>query len=167
MKYSWIVHGTKFMNLRPFLVCLYESTGRATAVTLTASVSVLALQNVKVFYASVASARLGHRVFGLSVRVYVHPSIDQVKNFVQGRISRTIYDSKLIFHMRMYLTRQQEYTRAITSWPIFHGPLISDFGQIINIQIFVQGRMLSFTNGSKLIFPMRSANFRLWPIIHG
>ena len=37
------------------------------------------------------------------VRAYVHPSVDQVKVFVQGRISRTINDSKLIFHMRMYL----------------------------------------------------------------
>ena len=62
------------------------------------------------------------------------------------------------------------------------------FGQIINVKIFVQGRILSSTNGSKLIFYMRmhlyetsrnipkpyfmtyisrSANFRLWPIFHG
>ena len=30
-------------------------------------------------------------------------SVDQVKCFVQGRISRPINASKLIFHMRMYL----------------------------------------------------------------
>ena len=41
----------------------------------------------------------GHRAFGLSI----HPSVDQVKIFVQGRISRHINGSKLIFHMRMYL----------------------------------------------------------------
>ena len=34
---------------------------------------------------------------------YVCPSVDQVKIFVQGRISRSIDGSKLIFHMRMYL----------------------------------------------------------------
>ena len=34
---------------------------------------------------------------------YVRPSIDQVKIFVKGRISRPINGSKLIFHMRMYL----------------------------------------------------------------
>ena len=35
---------------------------------------------------------------------------------------------------------------------IFNGPLISDFGHIIKVKIFVQGRILSFTDGSKLIF---------------
>ena len=67
-------------------------------------------------------------------------------------------------------------------------PLTSDFGQIIKVKIFVQGRILSSTNGSKLIFHMQmylyetsrniykshdlmtyislSANFRLWPIFH-
>ena len=34
---------------------------------------------------------------------YVRTSVDQVKIFVQGRISRPINGSKLIFHMRMYL----------------------------------------------------------------
>ena len=38
---------------------------------------------------------------------------------------------------------------------IFHGPLISDFGQITMVKIYVQGRILSSTNGSKLIFHMR------------
>ena len=33
--------------------------------------------------------------------------------------------------------------------------LTSDFGRIIKLKIFVQGRMLSSTNGSKLIFHMR------------
>ena len=87
--------------------------------------------------------------------LYVRPSIDQVKIFVQGRISRPIHGSKLIFHMRMYLWDQQEYTRAMTSWPIFHGLLTSDFGQIIKVKIFVQGRILSSANGCKLIFCMR------------
>ena len=34
---------------------------------------------------------------------YVRPSVDQVKIFVQGRISRPINGSKLTFHLRMYL----------------------------------------------------------------
>ena len=38
---------------------------------------------------------------------------------------------------------------------IFHGPLTSDFGQIIKVKIFVQVRILSSTNGSRLIFYMR------------
>ena len=47
-----------------------------------------------------------HRAFRLSVRVVhtcVHPSKNQVKGFAQGRISRPINGSKLIFRMRMYL----------------------------------------------------------------
>ena len=43
----------------------------------------------------------------------------------------------------------------MTSWPIFHGPLTSDLGQIIKGKIFVQGRILISTNGSKLMFYMR------------
>ena len=38
---------------------------------------------------------------------------------------------------------------------IFHGPLTSDLGRIIKVKIFVQGRILSSTNGSKLIFHMK------------
>ena len=34
---------------------------------------------------------------------YFHPSVGQVKTFVQGRVSRPINGSKLIFYMRMYL----------------------------------------------------------------
>ena len=37
------------------------------------------------------------------VRLYVRPSVDQVNIFVQGRISRPINGSKLIFHIRIYL----------------------------------------------------------------
>ena len=54
------------------------------------------------FYASVATACQEHRAFGLSIHAYVCPSVDHVKIFVQGRISRPINGSKLIFHMRMY-----------------------------------------------------------------
>ena len=36
-------------------------------------------------------------------RASLRPSEDQVKMFVQGRISKPINDSKLIFHMRMHL----------------------------------------------------------------
>ena len=101
------------------------------------------------FYASAASARRGHRVFGLSV----HQSEDQVKIFVQGRISRPINGSMLIFHEDISLWDQQEYARAMTSWPIFHSPLTSDFGQII--KVFVQGRISRPINDSNLIFHMR------------
>ena len=37
------------------------------------------------------------------VHPYVRTTVDQVKIFVQGRISRPINGSKLIFRMRMYL----------------------------------------------------------------
>ena len=43
----------------------------------------------------------------------------------------------------------------MTSWPTFHGPLTSDFGQIIKFKIFVQGRISRLIHGSKLIFHMR------------
>ena len=39
----------------------------------------------------------------INALLLVHPSVDQVKIFVQDRISRPINGSKLIFHMRMYL----------------------------------------------------------------
>ena len=55
--------------------------------------------------------------------------------------------------MKVYLCKQ-EYATAMTSWPIFHGPLTLDFVQIIKVKIFVQGRILGSTNGSKLIFYM-------------
>ena len=62
-------------------------------------------------------------------RAYVHPSADQIKIFVQGRTLIPINGSKLIFHIRMYLLRdQQEYTRAYISrsidfglWPDYQG----------------------------------------------
>ena len=107
---------------------------------------------------------------------------------VESQDLSPINDSNLIFHMRMYF---YETSRNIQeSCPIFHGPLTSDFGQIIKVNIFVQGTILSSANGSKLIFHMRmyrsetsgniykshddlmtyiswSANFRLWPIFYG
>ena len=55
----------------------------------------------------------------------------------------------------MSLWDQQEYTSVMNSWPIFHGPLTSDFGQIVKVKIFVQGRISRLINGSKLIFHMR------------
>ena len=46
---------------------------------------------------------------------YVCASVDQVKIFVQGRISKPINGSKLIFHLRMYL---YETSRNIQKqWP--------------------------------------------------
>ena len=80
--------------------------------------------------------------------------IVKVKIFVQGRILSSTNGGKLIYHMRMWgaLWDQQEYTRAMTSWPIFHGLLTSDFGQFSMIKIFVIGKLLSSIDGSKLIF---------------
>ena len=52
----------------------------------------------------------------------------------------------------MSLWGQHEYTRVMTSWPIFHGQLTLDFGQIIKVKIFVQGRISKPINGSKLVF---------------
>ena len=105
------------------------------------------------FYAPPASARRWHKAFGCPyVRAYVHPSVHQVKNVVQGRISRLINGSKLIFHMRMYLHDQQEYMSHdlyftvhwlwnigsiwcrdfphkiyVRQWPTFHGPVILSY----------------------------------------
>ena len=79
------------------------------------------------------------------VRTCVRPTEDQVKIFGPDRISRPINGSKLIFHMRIYLWEEQEYTRAMTSWPIFHGPLTL-------VKIFGPGRISRPVSGSKLIF---------------
>ena len=82
---------------------------------------------------------------------------------------------------------QQEYTRALTSWPIFHGPLTSYFCQIVKIKMFGQGRISRHIYGSRLIlwgcismspagiyksldlltYISRSTNFRLWPDCQG
>ena len=103
-----------------------------------------------------AYACRGHRAFGLSirsVRTSVRPSVERVKIFVQGRISRSINGSELIFHvMRMYLFEiSREYTRVITSWTMFYSPLTSDFGQIIKFKISSNNG----NNGDKLIFYIR------------
>ena len=76
--------------------------------------------------------------------------------------------------MSMYLC---ETSRNIQEpWPIFHSPLTSVFGQIIKVKFFVQDRILSSTNGSKLIFHMRMYLYETsrskqepWPhdIFHG
>ena len=75
--------------------------------------------------------------------------IIKVKIFVQGKILNSSNGSKLIFHMRMYF---YEPTSVLTSWPIFHCLLTEDFGQFSMVKIFVIGRFLSSTDGSKLIF---------------
>ena len=43
----------------------------------------------------------------------------------------------------------------MTSWTLFYGPLTSDFGQVIKVKSFVQGRISRPINGSELIFHMR------------
>ena len=71
--------------------------------------------------------------------------------------------------MRIYLlSDQQEYTRIIIPWPIFHSPLTSD------LRFFVQGRILNSISDSKLIFCMRKylcyTNRNIqepWPVFHG
>ena len=83
---------------------------------------------------------------------YVHTSVDKVEIFIQGSISRPINGSKLIFHMRMYL---YETSRTIQEpWP--HDLYFTvHWLQIIKLKIFIQGRILSSTNGGNLIFHMR------------
>ena len=75
----------------------------------------------------------------LCVRPYARPSVDQVKIFVKGRMLRpiTCNGSKLIFNMRLYQWDQQEYTTAMTSWPIFQGPLTSDFGLMSVMDLYL------------------------------
>ena len=77
--------------------------------------------------------------------------IIKVNIFVQGRISSSTNSGKLIFHMRMYLC-ETEYTRAMTSWPIFHCLLTLDFGQFFMIKIIVTGKFVSSIDGNRLIF---------------
>ena len=114
------------------------------------------IREIPNFYAPAASVHLWHRAFGLSEHAYVHLSTDQVKIFVQGRISRPVNGSKFdISYEDVSLWDQREYTRVMTSWPIFHSPLTSDFDQIIKVKIFIQSRILRSTNGSKLIFHMK------------
>ena len=58
----------------------------------------------------------GHRAFGLSV----HPSMDQVKIFVQGRTSRPINGSKLRMYLYDLMTNISR-SANFRLWPIFHG----------------------------------------------
>ena len=110
------------------------------------------------FYAPAAPTRQGiERSSCLCVRACVRscvrPSVGQVKIFVKGRISRPINGSKLIFHMRTKsLWEQQEYTRFMTSRPIFHGPLTSVFGHIIKFEISVQGGIISSTDSRPICY---------------
>ena len=86
---------------------------------------------------------------------YVGLSVDQVEIFVHGRISRHINGSKLIFRIRMYLYETSRNMQEPYLVTLFHVTLTSDFGKIIKVKIFFQGRILSSTNGSKLMFYMR------------
>ena len=106
------------------------------------------------FYAPATSARRGHTVFGLSVHAYVSSSVDQVKIFVQGRISRPINGSKLIFHMRMYLCEIRKNIQE--PWPhdlCFTILWLWFFARLSRLRFLSKGE--SSTNGSKLVFHMR------------
>ena len=142
-------------------------------------------------YAPVASARRGHRAFRLSVFAYVRSSVDQVNILSKVESQDLLMVASWYFIWVCISMRPAGIYKShdlMTSLPIFHGPLTSDLSQIIKVKIFVQGRILSSTNGSKLIFHLRmylyeasrniedpwpqppisrSANFRLWPIFHG
>ena len=120
---------------------------------------------------------------------YVRPSEDQVKIFGQGRISRPINGRKLIFRLRIYLYETSRYIQEPLPHDLyFTVHWLRTWGQIIKVNILVQGRISRPINGSKLIFHMRmyvyeisrniqepwpsdlyslSADFRLWPIVHG
>ena len=79
--------------------------------------------------------------------MFLRSSVDQVKIFVQGRISRPINGSKLVFHMKMRLAGLYKSHDLMTLIL-----LTSDFGQFSMVKIFVIGRLLSSVDGSKLIF---------------
>ena len=70
------------------------------------------------------------------------------KIFVEGRISRPINGSKSLFHLRMCIYEISRNIQVMTSWPIFHGLLTTNFGKFSIIKIFVIGRF----DGSKFIF---------------
>ena len=81
--------------------------------------------------------------------------IIKVKIFVHGRISRPINGSKLIFHMRMYLCETSRNIQEPCAPDLYFTVYWPDFGQVINVKIFVQGRISRPINGSKLIFHIR------------
>ena len=82
-------------------------------------------------------------------------TLAKVKIFVQVRISRPFNGSKLLFHLRMYICEISRNIQLMTSWSILHGLLTANFGWFSMVKIFVIGRFLSSTNGSKLIFYLR------------
>ena len=89
------------------------------------------------------------------VRTSVRLSEDQVKIFVQGRISRPSNGSKLIFHMRMYLYETSRNIQEPWHHDLYFTVNWLWTGQIIKVKIFVQGRISRPINGSKLLFHMR------------
>ena len=140
------------------------------------------------FYAPVALARCGHRVFGLSVCAYVCLSEDQVKIFGQSRISRPVNGSKLIFHMRIYLYETSRniqepwphdlyfmvhwlWTLARLSRLRFLSKVESQDLLMVASWYFIWGISMRpaeiYKSHDLLTYISPSANFRLWPIFHG
>ena len=81
--------------------------------------------------------------------------------FVQGRISRPIIiinGSKLLFHLRMYI---YEIYKSHDRLTYILRLLTAKFGRFSMVKIFVIGRFLSSTDGSKLILYQRRDQQRL------
>ena len=76
----------------------------------------------------------------------------KVRIFVDGKIWRSTNDRKLIHSEALSLWVQQLYTSDMTPWSLFHGLLTSYFWQFSMVKIFVIGKVLCSTDGSKLIF---------------
>ena len=135
------------------------------------------------FYAPAASARRGHKVFRLFVRL----SIDQVNIFVQGRISRRINGSKLIFHVSMYLYETSRNIHVQEPWPhdlYFTVHWLQTLARLSGLRFLSTVVLLMvaswyfilectstrpagiYKTHGLMTYISRSAYFRLWPIFH-
>ena len=85
---------------------------------------------------------------------YVRSSVDQVKIFVQGRFSILMVAS-WYFIWGCISTRPAGIYKSHDLMTYISRSTDFGLGQIIKVKIFVQGKMLSSTNDSKLIFRMR------------
>ena len=129
------------------------------------------------------------RVVCMCVCVYVRPSVDQVNIFVQGRISRPINGSNLIFHIRVYL---RETSRNMQEpWPYdlyftvhwlqtlarlsrltFLSKVESQDLLMVASWYFIWGCISMrpaeiYKSHDLMIYISRSTDFRLWPDYQG
>ena len=107
------------------------------------------------FYASMALAPWGHRAFGLSVHAYVR-LLTRLRFLSKVESQDLLMVASRYFIWACISLRPAGIYKSHDIMTYISGcPLTSDFGQIIKVRIFVQDRILTSTNGSKLIFHIR------------